>query len=246
MFTVAARTLGYRVTVLDPDARCAGGRIRRPPTCRREFTDPAALDQLARTCAAVTTRIRERAGCGPGCPCRERGGAPRGVPRSRSPRTAGARRDSSQRTASRWAPSPRSTGPGTSRPRSAGCGCPALLKTARLGYDGKGQVRIERPEELARAFARMQARAVRARGTAARWIGRSRWSSRAARTAPARSSRWPRTCTRAAYSTSPSRRPASRRARGRGHRARHAARRRARVRRRARRRDVRGAAAGSC
>lgn len=31
-------------------------------------------------------------------------------------------------------------------------GCPAVLKTAAFGYDGKGQVRIERPEEAAAAW----------------------------------------------------------------------------------------------
>ncbi len=32
-------------------------------------------------------------------------------------------------------------------------GCPAILKTASFGYDGKGQVRIERPDEAAAAWA---------------------------------------------------------------------------------------------
>src|ERR1700675_14730 len=49
-----ARTLGYRVTVLDPDplspaAEFATGHLNT------DYTDPAALAELARTCAAVTT-----------------------------------------------------------------------------------------------------------------------------------------------------------------------------------------------
>jgi len=32
-------------------------------------------------------------------------------------------------------------------------GCPAVLKTAAFGYDGKGQVRIESPDQLAKAWA---------------------------------------------------------------------------------------------
>ena len=56
MFTVAARTLGYRVTVLDPDplspaAEFATGHLNTA------YTDPASLDELARTCAAVTTEF---------------------------------------------------------------------------------------------------------------------------------------------------------------------------------------------
>src|SRR4051794_13193114 len=34
-------------------------------------------------------------------------------------------------------------------------GCPAILKTADFGYDGKGQVRIERPEQVEQAWAVM-------------------------------------------------------------------------------------------
>jgi 5-(carboxyamino)imidazole ribonucleotide synthase len=34
-------------------------------------------------------------------------------------------------------------------------GCPALLKTAGWGYDGKGQVRVERPDAAAAAWARL-------------------------------------------------------------------------------------------
>src|ERR1700682_2726327 len=56
MFTVAARTLGYRVTVLDPDplspaAEFATGHLNTA------YTDPASLAELARQCAAVTTEF---------------------------------------------------------------------------------------------------------------------------------------------------------------------------------------------
>ena len=56
MFTVAARTLGYRVTVLDPDphspaAEFATGHLNTP------YTDRASLEALAAECAAVTTEF---------------------------------------------------------------------------------------------------------------------------------------------------------------------------------------------
>jgi len=56
MFTSAARTLGYRVTVVDPDpiapaAEFATAHLKAP------YADPGALDELARTCAAVTTEF---------------------------------------------------------------------------------------------------------------------------------------------------------------------------------------------
>src|SRR4051794_38173256 len=34
----------------------------------------------------------------------------------------------------------------------AAVGCPSVLKTATSGYDGKGQIKIERPESLAKAW----------------------------------------------------------------------------------------------
>ena len=56
MFIIAARTLGYRVTVLEPDphspaAEFATGHLNTA------YTDPASLAELARTCAAVTTEF---------------------------------------------------------------------------------------------------------------------------------------------------------------------------------------------
>ena len=38
----------------------------------------------------------------------------------------------------------------------AGLGAPAILKTRRFGYDGKGQVRLDRADEAGAAFARLQ------------------------------------------------------------------------------------------
>ena len=77
MFTVAARTLGYPVTVLDPDAHAPAAEFATAHLAAA-YTDPAAL-----------ARVK----------------------------------------------------------------LPALLKTARFGYDGKGQERIEAPADLARTFA---------------------------------------------------------------------------------------------
>ena len=44
---------------------------------------------------------------------------------------------------------------------------PGILKTARLGYDGKGQVRVATRAELRAAFAAHERRALRAREAAA-------------------------------------------------------------------------------
>ena len=56
MFTLQARTMGYRVVVLDPDPGSPAGQLA-DRHLRAAYTDPAALDQLARDCAAVTTEF---------------------------------------------------------------------------------------------------------------------------------------------------------------------------------------------
>jgi len=151
MFTVAARTLGYRVTVLDPDplspaAEFATGHLNTA------YTHPVSLDELAQTCAAVTTEFEN---------------AP-----------AEALHALAERTVVR--PSGNAVSVAQDRSREKGfiaasglpvgpyadvCGeagfdaalgrvrLPAILKTARFGYDGKGQATIASREDLARVFA---------------------------------------------------------------------------------------------
>jgi 5-(carboxyamino)imidazole ribonucleotide synthase len=151
MFTVAARTLGYRVTVLDPDphspaAEFATGHLDTA------YNDPAALEELARTCAAVTTEFEN-------APAEALDAiAARTVVRPAGSAVAVAqdRRREKGFFAERGFP----VGPYAVVESEAGCAAalervalPALLKTARFGYDGKGQARIDRPEDLTRTFA---------------------------------------------------------------------------------------------
>ena len=152
MFTVAARTLGYRVTVLDPDpmspaAEFATGHLNT------DYADPASLDTLARTCAAVTTEFEN-------APAE----ALDAVATRTIVRPAGAvvaiaqdRRREKRFFAERGFPvgafavieSDDDIGAALARVR-----LPALLKTARFGYDGKGQARIDSRSDLERAFAK--------------------------------------------------------------------------------------------
>jgi len=152
MFTVAARTLGYRVTVLDPDplspaAEFATGHLNT------DYSDPASLEELARTCAAVTTEFEN-------APAEALVAiAARTVvrPSGSSVAVAQDRRREKGFFAERgfplgpWAAidSPADFPAALARVK-----LPALLKTARLGYDGKGQARIDSPGELAPMFAR--------------------------------------------------------------------------------------------
>ena len=56
MFTVAAKTMGYKVTVLDPDPNAPAAEFADRHLCA-PFDDQAALDELAK-CAAVTTELK--------------------------------------------------------------------------------------------------------------------------------------------------------------------------------------------
>ncbi|MEO7742650.1 MAG: 5-(carboxyamino)imidazole ribonucleotide synthase [Usitatibacter sp.] len=150
MFTVAARTLGYRVTVLDPDphspaAEFATGYLNTP------YTDTASLDTLARTCAAVTTEFEN---------------APAEALDTLASRTivrpAGAvvaiaqdRRREKRFFAERGFPVGAFAvidGEDDIDPALERVQFPALLKTARFGYDGKGQARIASRAELESTF----------------------------------------------------------------------------------------------
>jgi 5-(carboxyamino)imidazole ribonucleotide synthase len=151
MFTVAARTLGYRVTVLDPDpnapaAEFATGHLRSA------FADPKALAELARTCAAVTTEFEN-------APAE----ALDAIAATAVVRPAGAsvavaqdRRREKGFFADHGFPAGNHAVVDSAADFERALACvrlPALLKTARLGYDGKGQARIDAPADLARIFA---------------------------------------------------------------------------------------------
>jgi 5-(carboxyamino)imidazole ribonucleotide synthase len=56
MFTLAAHSMGYRVTVLDPDPLSPAGAIA-DVHLKAAYQDVEALQQLADTCAAVTTEF---------------------------------------------------------------------------------------------------------------------------------------------------------------------------------------------
>ena len=53
MFCVAARTMGYRVVVLDPDPVCGAGLIA-DVHIQAEYTDQSALKKMAEQCDAIT------------------------------------------------------------------------------------------------------------------------------------------------------------------------------------------------
>ena len=153
MFTLRARSMGYRVVVLDPDAASPAGAVA-DRHIRAGYTDQSALDQLASACRAVTTEFENVPAA-----TLERLGARTVV---RPPVTAVAiaqdriaeksfLRDQGFLTAPfRAVRDERELTDALSAIR-----LPALLKTSRLGYDGKGQAVVTDAASAAAAFERL-------------------------------------------------------------------------------------------
>jgi 5-(carboxyamino)imidazole ribonucleotide synthase len=151
MFTLQARTMGYGVVVLDPDPGSPAGQLA-DRHLRAAYTDPAALDQLARECVAVTTEFENVP-----AEALERLAA---WTRVRPPVSAVA--IAQDRIAEKrfleqhgfaTAPFRAVKNEAELAAACAAVGTPALLKTSRMGYDGKGQATVDRPEQAVAAFA---------------------------------------------------------------------------------------------
>jgi 5-(carboxyamino)imidazole ribonucleotide synthase len=150
MFTAAARTLGYRVTVVDPDRHSPAAEFATAHLAT-DYTDPGSLDELARTCAAVTTEFENAPAAALDAlaakiPVRPSGSSV-AVAQDRR-REKGFFREhgfpvGAFAVIEKEADIDRAL---------AGVRLPALLKTARFGYDGKGQARVDSRADAARVF----------------------------------------------------------------------------------------------
>ncbi|WP_269531685.1 5-(carboxyamino)imidazole ribonucleotide synthase [Chitinimonas sp. BJYL2] len=150
MFTVAAKTMGYRVTVLDPDASAPAADFADVHLCAA-FNDHAALKELAETCAAITTEFEN-------VNADSMRWLAQHVPVSPSGDCVAIAQDRIQEKS--WI---RKAGLATAPylaletvddlNHDLAPYLPGILKTARLGYDGKGQVRVKTAEEARAAYA---------------------------------------------------------------------------------------------
>ena len=151
MFTVAARTLGYRVTVLDPDP-CAPAAEFATAHLQAPYADPKALAEIAKTCAAVTTEFENA----PAEALDALASATLVRPGGASVAIAQDRRREKGFFAEHGFPVGRFAVVDREADLARALGevrLPALLKTARLGYDGKGQARVDRAEDAGRVLA---------------------------------------------------------------------------------------------
>jgi 5-(carboxyamino)imidazole ribonucleotide synthase len=153
MSAIAAARLGYRVHVFGPGEDSPAGQVAAAATIAG-YDDIAALEAFARQVGVVTFEFENVSAAG-----LERLAAI--VPVAPSPAIL---RISQDRLAEKrfleaakvrvapWAAIETET---DLAPAAAKVGFPAVLKTTRLGYDGRGQARVRDVADLAAAFARL-------------------------------------------------------------------------------------------
>jgi 5-(carboxyamino)imidazole ribonucleotide synthase len=153
MFVHAAQTLGYFTAVLDPDPSSPAGRVSHHHV-RADYLDPQGLAELARMSDAVTTEfenvpapaLAELARHTPVAP----GAAAVAIAQDRASEKAHFTRlgvpcapyaviETADDLAS-----------------VADDLLPGILKTSRMGYDGKGQVRVRTRDALAAAWSNLR------------------------------------------------------------------------------------------
>ena len=150
-FVIAARIMGYRTMVLEPDPNAPAGMVADVHLVAA-YDDPVALDRLAAECAVVTTEFEN-----PPAAALQRLADQTAVhPSPAAIAIAQDRRLEKQFLADQGfatAPFAVIESAADLAPAAAATIFPAILKTARLGYDGKGQVSVAQADELASAWA---------------------------------------------------------------------------------------------
>lgn len=154
MFVHSAQAMGYRVAVLEPDphspAAAAADRHVRTP-----YVDAAGLAELAAACAAATTEFENV----PAPALRTLAERIRVAPRAAAVEICQDRAaEKAHFTRSGVPCAPHaciSTEADVQAPAIAGL-LPGILKTARMGYDGKGQVTVDTPAALAAAWQQLK------------------------------------------------------------------------------------------
>jgi 5-(carboxyamino)imidazole ribonucleotide synthase len=137
---VAARLMGYGTVLVDPDPDAPAGRVADGHIVAA-YDDPAALDRLAATCAVVTTEFENPPAAAMARLERE----VRVAPSAAAVAVAQDRIAEKRFLAGLGVPTApwRAAGPdGMDDGDGVALGFPAIVKTARLGYDGKGQVAV--------------------------------------------------------------------------------------------------------
>ncbi|TPG71732.1 5-(carboxyamino)imidazole ribonucleotide synthase [Hymenobacter nivis] len=159
MFVHAAQRLGYFTAVLEPDPQSPAGLVSHHHI-QTNYDDPTGLAQLAQLCQAITTEfenvpaqaLQTLAQTRPVAP----GAAVVGIAQDRIEEKAhfAACAEVSGVTCAPYAVLETPAQLQAVLDERADL-LPGILKTARMGYDGKGQVRVKTAAELAAAWAEL-------------------------------------------------------------------------------------------
>ncbi|HEY7682226.1 MAG TPA: 5-(carboxyamino)imidazole ribonucleotide synthase [Gemmatimonadales bacterium] len=150
MFTQAAQRMGFEVLVLDPDPASPAGRIATRHL-RAAYSDTDALRELGRLAQAVTTEF-ENVPADSLVFLRDFGPVRPGAEAVKLTQDRIVEKSFARNQGLETAPFTPVLGENESEAAFHAIGAPALLKTARLGYDGKGQAPVASPTELRNAF----------------------------------------------------------------------------------------------
>ena len=149
MFVHAAQRMGYFTAVLDPDASSPAGRVSHHHVCT-SYLDEAGLKQLAELSAAITTEFEN-------VPAPALRGLAATRPVAPAAEAVAIAQDRAQEKA-HFARCDVPVAPNAVIETAAQLAAvredllPGILKTARLGYDGKGQIRVKTRAELVAAW----------------------------------------------------------------------------------------------
>jgi 5-(carboxyamino)imidazole ribonucleotide synthase len=152
-FVIAAHEMGYKVVVLDPDPHSPAGRIADQHLVA-DYADNDALNRMAEACAAVTTEFENvpadtLAYLSKFVPVRPHAEAV-AICQNRSREKGFLKRHG-------FPHAPYADIKSEADVTLANAGLfPGILKVARFGYDGKGQVRVTSREEALVAFQQMK------------------------------------------------------------------------------------------
>jgi len=152
MFTQAAQALGYRVCVLEPTPDSPAGQVADEQIVAK-YDDSVALDRLALRSQAVTTEFEN-------VPSAALSRLAERVPVAPAPEAVAVAQDrvlEKRFIAAQHIPvAPHAVITRVDDFRSVDPQLfPAILKTARLGYDGKGQVRVASADAAREAWSRL-------------------------------------------------------------------------------------------
>ncbi len=152
MFCMAAQSLGYKVVVLDPGEEGPAGSVADRHV-RSDYLDPAGLAELAALADAATTEFENV----PAAALAFLARTARVCPAAESVAIAQDRiREKSFLADHGFSVAPYAVLATEDDARRVDASlCPGIVKSARMGYDGKGQIRVATQDDVAAAWTAM-------------------------------------------------------------------------------------------